>query len=342
MNGFVFEVKRFAVHDGPGLRTTLFLKGCPLRCPWCQNPEGLHLEPRLWYKEADCLRCGNCVAACQERALALDERVHIDQAACVLCKRCLDACPTGALLLDGREVSADEAEETLLQDAVFYAEGGGITLSGGEVMAQWPFALELLRRMRARGVDTAIETACWSSRTCFRAFWGSSTTSSSTSSTSTGAEHRRVLGESNELILANYRYLVEKGADVLVRTPLIPGYTATEANIRAIARFVRLTDANARYELLNFNPLCRSKYAALEEDYPVSGQPFSAGEMEAFYAILREEGIANIVRGVINMPCMQEFLQRAKADRPVYISDVRGRLLPRRRAALHAAGAPLR
>ncbi len=296
MNGFVFEVKRFAVHDGPGLRTTLFLKGCPLRCPWCQNPEGLHLEPRLWYKEADCLRCGNCVAACQERALALDERVHIDQAACVLCKRCLDACPTGALLLDGREVSADEAEETLLQDAVFYAEGGGITLSGGEVMAQWPFALELLRRMRARGVDTAIETCLLVKQDVLSRFLELVDHFIVDIKYFDGAEHRRVLGESNELILANYRYLVEKGADVLVRTPLIPGYTATEANIRAIARFVRLTDANARYELLNFNPLCRSKYAALEEDYPVSGQPFSAGEMEAFYAILREEGIANIVR----------------------------------------------
>ena len=296
MNGFVFEVKRFAVHDGPGLRTTLFLKGCPLRCPWCQNPEGLHLEPRLWYKEADCLRCGNCVAACQERALALDERVHIDQVACVLCKRCLDACPTGALLLDGREVSAAEAEETLLQDAVFYAEGGGITLSGGEVMAQWPFALELLRRMRARGVDTAIETCLLVKQDVLSRFLGLVDHFIVDIKYFDGAEHRRVLGESNELILANYRYLVEKGADVLVRTPLIPGYTATEANIRAIARFVRLTDANARYELLNFNPLCRSKYAALEEDYPVSGQPFSAGEMEAFYAILREEGIANIVR----------------------------------------------
>ena len=296
MNGFVFEVKRFAVHDGPGLRTTLFLKGCPLRCPWCQNPEGLHLEPHLWYKEADCLRCGNCVAACQERALALDERVHIDQAACVLCKRCLDACPTGALLLDGREVSADEAEETLLQDAVFYAEGGGITLSGGEVMAQWPFALELLRRMRARGVDTAIETCLLVKQDVLSRFLELVDHFIVDIKYFDGAEHRRVLGESNELILANYRYLVEKGADVLVRTPLIPGYTATEANIRAIARFVRLTDANARYELLNFNPLCRSKYAALEEDYPVSGQPFSAGEMEAFYAILREEGIANIVR----------------------------------------------
>ena len=296
MNGFVFEVKRFAVHDGPGLRTTLFLKGCPLRCPWCQNPEGLHLEPRLWYKEADCLRCGNCVAACQERALALDERVHIDQAACVLCKRCLDACPTGALLLDGREVSADEAEETLLQDAVFYAEGGGITLSGGEVMAQWPFALELLRRMRARGVDTAIETCLLVKQDVLSRFLELVDHFIVDIKYFDGAEHRRVLGESNELILANYRYLVEKGADVLVRTPLIPGYTATEANIRAIARFVRLTDANARYELLNFNPLCRSKYAALEEDYPVSGQPFSAGDLEAFYAILREEGIANIVR----------------------------------------------
>ena len=296
MNGFVFEVKRFAVHDGPGLRTTLFLKGCPLRCPWCQNPEGLHLEPRLWYKEADCLRCGTCVAACQERALALDERVHIDRAACTLCKRCLDACPTGALLLDGREVSADEAEETLLQDAVFYAEGGGITLSGGEVMAQWPFALELLRRMRARGVDTAIETCLLVKQDVLSRFLELVDHFIVDIKYFDGAEHRRVLGESNELILANYRYLVEKGADVLVRTPLIPGYTATEANIRAIARFVRLTDANARYELLNFNPLCRSKYAALEEDYPVSGQPFGAGEMEAFYAILREEGIANIVR----------------------------------------------
>ena len=296
MNGFVFEVKRFAVHDGPGLRTTLFLKGCPLRCPWCQNPEGLHLEPHLWYKEADCLRCGNCVVSCQERALALDERVHIDRAACTLCKRCLDACPTGALLLDGREVSADEAEETLLQDAVFYAEGGGITLSGGEVMAQWPFALELLRRMRARGVDTAIETCLLVKQDVLSRFLELVDHFIVDIKYFDGAEHRRVLGESNELILANYRYLVEKGADVLVRTPLIPGYTATEANIRAIARFVRLTDANARYELLNFNPLCRSKYAALEEDYPVSGQPFSAGEMEAFYAILREEGIANIVR----------------------------------------------
>ena len=296
MNGFVFEVKRFAVHDGPGLRTTLFLKGCPLRCPWCQNPEGLHLEPRLWYKEADCLRCGNCVAACQERALALDERVHIDQAACVLCGRCLDACPTGALLLDGHEVSADEAEETLLQDAVFYAEGGGITLSGGEVMAQWPFALELLRRMRARGVDTAIETCLLVKQDVLSRFLELVDHFIVDIKYFDGAEHRRVLGESNELILANYRYLVGKSADVLVRTPLIPGYTATEANIRAIARFVRLTDASARYELLNFNPLCRSKYAALEEDYPVSGQPFSAGEMEAFYAILREEGIANIVR----------------------------------------------
>ena len=296
MNGFVFEVKRFAVHDGPGLRTTLFLKGCPLRCPWCQNPEGLHLEPRLWYKEADCLRCGNCVAACQERALALDERVHIDQAACVLCKRCLDACPTGALLLDGREVSADEAEETLLQDAVFYAEGGGITLSGGEVMAQWPFALELLRRMRARGVDTAIETCLLVKQDVLSRFLELVDHFIVDIKYFDGAEHRRVLGESNELILANYRYLVSQGADVLVRTPLIPGYTATEENIRAIARFVHESDAHARCELLNFNPLCRSKYAALEEDYPVSGQPFSAGEMEAFYAILREEGIANIVR----------------------------------------------
>ena len=220
----------------------------------------------------------------------------------------LDACPTGALLLDGREVSADEAEETLLQDAVFYAEGGGITLSGGEVMAQWPFALELLRRMRARGVDTAIETCLLVKQDVLSRFLELVDHFIVDIKYFDGAEHRRVLGESNELILANYRYLVGKSADVLVRTPLIPGYTATEANIRAIARFVRLTDASARYELLNFNPLCRSKYAALEDRYALHAGIFTTSQSR------------------------QTRLHQRRARR----------LLPRGRAALHAAGASLR
>lgn len=296
MNGAIFEVKRFAVHDGPGLRTTLFLKGCPLRCPWCQNPEGLHAEPRLWYREADCLRCGSCAAICPQGALRLDARVHIDQSRCVRCGRCVEACPTGALLFDGREISADEAEEILLQDSVFFENGGGVTLSGGDVMAQWPFALEILRRVHARGIDTAIESCMLVSREILSQFVGVVDHFIMDIKIFDPAEHRRVLRADNAQILDNYRYLVAQGADVLARTPLIPGYTATAENIRAIARFLRETNPNARYELLNFNPLCRSKYAALEEEYPVTGEMLRAEEMDAFYAILREEGIANIVR----------------------------------------------
>ena len=151
MNGTIFEVKRFAVHDGEGLRTTLFLKGCPLRCPWCQNPEGIDSAPALWYNPTVCLGCGGCTAACPNRALTLDGRVHVDRAACIRCGTCVDLCPAGALSLCGREVSSREAADLLLRDRAFFGTDGGVTLSGGEVLLQWEFAAEVLSLCRAEG-----------------------------------------------------------------------------------------------------------------------------------------------------------------------------------------------
>lgn len=297
MNGVIFDCKRFAVHDGAGLRTTLFLKGCPLRCPWCQNPEGLERRAALWYSPAQCLRCGQCASACPAGALTLSEdRVHIDRGACTLCGACVAACPGAALSVAGQTVSAEAAAAMLLRDRPFFGERGGVTLSGGEVLAQWEFAAEVLSLCREAGVHTAVETSMEGPRAALEALLPLTDQFLVDIKYLDPETHRRVLGADNRQILENYRFLVSRGADVTVRTPLIPGYTATEENIGAIACFVRSVQPEGAYELLNFNPLCRSKYAALEQDYPVSGGALSQAELARFYAILAQAGIAHIVK----------------------------------------------
>ncbi len=296
MNGVIFDCKRFAVHDGAGLRTTLFLKGCPLRCPWCQNPEGIDPRPALWHSPAECLNCGRCAASCPEGALTHSGRIHVDRNRCTLCGRCLDVCPAGAMSLTGKTVSVQEAADLLLRDRVFFGSDGGVTLSGGEALMQWEFAAGVLGLCKARGVRTAIETCMLAPRRAVEALLPVTDQFLMDIKYLDPETHRRVLGAGNERILDNYRFLVSQGANVLVRTPLIPGYTATEENIRAIARFIRSVQPDGAYELLNFNPLCRSKYAALERDYPISGGALSKAELDRFYAVLSQEGIAHIVK----------------------------------------------
>lgn len=296
MNGVIFDCKRFAVHDGRGLRTTLFLKGCPLRCPWCQNPEGIDPRPALWHSPAQCLSCGQCVSVCGCGALTRAGRIHVDRDRCVLCGQCVDACPAGAMSLTGQTVSAQEAAALLLRDRLFFGADGGVTLSGGEALNQWEFAAEVLGLCKAEGVHTAIETCMLAPHRAIEALLPVTDQFLVDIKYLDSQTHRRVLGADNRLILENYRFLISQGANVTVRTPLIPDYTATEENIRAIARFVHSIQPDGAYELLNFNPLCRSKYAALERNYPVSGGALLAAEMERFYAILSQEQIAHIVK----------------------------------------------
>jgi len=184
----------------------------------------------------------------------------------------------------------------LLRDKPFFGSGGGVTLSGGEVLMQWEFAAEVLALCGAEGAHTAIETSMMGPRAAFEALLPLVDQFLVDIKLLDPEEHQRLLGADNRQILDNYRFLHERGANVLTRTPLIPGYTDSEENIRSIARFIRSIDPDASYELLNFNPLCRSKYAALEQDYPVQGAALTPGEMDRFYDILRQEGIAHIIK----------------------------------------------
>ncbi len=296
MTGVIFDLKRFAVHDGGGLRSTLFFKGCPLHCPWCQNPEGMDKAPALWYSPKECLQCGTCTAVCPQKALTLDARIHIDRTKCILCGACEDACPGSALRCLGSIVTEEEAAEQLLRDQVFFGRDGGVTLSGGEVLAQWEFAARVLKYCKEKGADTAIETCLLAPRAAVQAMLSVTDHFLADIKILDPDRHRKLLGADNRQILANYEFLVSQGADIRVRTPLIPGYTDTEENIRGIARYIRSVDADAKYELLNFNPLCRSKYAAMEKDYPVEGRAFSKEEMDRFYGFLEQEGIVHIIK----------------------------------------------
>lgn len=296
MNGIIFDCKRFAVHDGAGLRSTLFFKGCPLRCPWCQNPEGIDPKPALWHSPQTCVRCGGSVNACPEGALTLGKRIHVDRTRCTLCGRCVDACPAAAMSVQGRSISAQEAAELLLRDRVFFGESGGVTLSGGEVLMQWQFAAQVLALCKNAGVHTAVESCLLAPPQAIEALLPVTDQFLVDIKFRDPALHKKHLGADNRAILENFEHLLAQDADVLVRTPLIPGYTATDENLRAIARYLRRVAPHTPWELLNFNPLCRGKYAALERDYPVSGGSLTQAELQRFYDILEQESVTNIVK----------------------------------------------
>lgn len=264
----VFDVKRFSVNDGEGIRTTLFIKGCPLRCAWCQNPEGIDPHIRVWYAKNVCAGCRACAAACGEDAIGWDEKgAKIDTGKCTLCGKCVSACPTGAIRFDARPMSVEEALAEIEKDAEFYGKDGGVTLSGGECMASPEFSLAVLKGCRERGIGSAIETSLYAPAETVDAFCETTDRIIADIKLADPARHRAAVGADNALILSNIRRLAKRKADLLVRTPLIPGYTDDEENVEGIAKFVSSLDADVPVELLNFNPMCREKYESLRIPY---------------------------------------------------------------------------
>lgn len=293
--GIIYNIQRFSLHDGPGIRTTVFLKGCPLRCAWCHNPESQRIRPQLSLFESRCLRCGQCFALCPCHQLA-DGAHTVDFQACTACGRCVDGCAAGALEILGRETTAAEAAEEALRDLPFYqTSGGGVTLSGGEPTMQADFAAELLARVRAAGVHTALETCGHAPWASFGKLLPHLDMILYDVKQMDGDKHKAYTGVDNGLILDNLRRLCSRDvqAEIVVRTPVIPGYNDQPENFAALADFLKGMERIPRVELLPYNELAGSKYPRL-------GMTYSPGEVreedgtppDALCALLTVEGIS--------------------------------------------------
>lgn len=330
IHGEIFNIQRFSIHDGPGIRTTVFFKGCPLRCFWCHNPEGLRKAADIQFYAARCIGCGACVSACPEGAQQIImhadgsfERIF-DRALCNACGECVDTCFSGALEKIGQEISAQDVVTEVLRDRGFYtqnsgggatqtsggatqvggANSGGVTLSGGEPMLQPAFARAILAGCKAQGIHTALETS-----TCYR--W--EILESALPLTDLfmidikhldDQKHRAATGVSNVQILANIRRLAYTGKPVIFRTPTIPGVNDTPEEIGAIAAFihelseVRLEDGTRHperfsLELLAFHQLAADKYRSLGLEYPAAAlQPPSKAHMTHLAQVAEAQGIA--------------------------------------------------
>lgn len=297
--GRIFDLQRFSVHDGPGIRTTVFLKGCPLRCRWCQNPEGLERAISLWHFDNLCDRTGRCAEVCPTSAIMLSaSEVSINHAACTACGDCVEACPRNALAFDGRDVSVDEVVEEAVRDAVFHdVSGGGVTFSGGEPLAQAAFVREVAAELKARGVPTTLESS-------FHAPWSAIEPLLDVIDlfivdvkVADPERHRAATGLTNDLILANLTRLaaaLRGSGRVHVRVPMVPGYTATAENLAAIAEIVGAIDPQLPIELMNFNPLASAKYRrmGIAHEFADVSTAFSPAEMSAFRSVFAARGIA--------------------------------------------------
>lgn len=275
--GFVFNIQKYSVHDGPGIRTIVFLKGCALSCRWCSNPESQHTRPELAYNAGRCLeldKCGHCVTACERGAVSRDEegKPRIDRSFCADCAMpCAEACPAQGLLVYGKKRNVNDVLSSVEQDAAFYSRsGGGMTLSGGEPLLQADFALALLRQARVRRLKTAVETCGMVPAATVRAAAPYLSFVLFDIKHMDSAAHEAQTGLPNARILENFRILAEEFPDlpILARTPVIPGFNDSEEVIAAIAAFLK-PYARVNYEMLPYHRLGTQKYHFLGRRPPM-------------------------------------------------------------------------
>lgn len=275
-SGVVFDIKRFAIHDGPGIRTTVFLKGCPLNCVWCHNPEGVGQGLDLWSRPGRCAGCGACAEACSRDAVTVENgRPVTDRGRCVICGDCVTACPTGAREIVGRDMSAAEVMKEAERDRVFYEEsGGGVTFCGGEPLMQPEFLLSCLNEARRSGLHTAVDTTCHAPWEIIRRAAESADMFLCDLKHMDPAAHEKLTGAGNELILENVVRLAASAKRLIVRIPVIPGLNDSRENIEASGRFIASLGGGISADLLPYNEGGRSKLERL-------GRDGRAGELQA-------------------------------------------------------------
>lgn len=272
MKGTIFDIQRFSVHDGPGIRTTVFLKGCPLRCKWCHNPEGLRKERQLQFFSEACIGCGKC-----------GTRERLSDA---------EGCPSGALKICGREIDTEELLAEVLKDRDFYGQDGGVTFSGGECLIWAEFLAEILALLKEQGIHTAVDTSGYVPWEAFEKTEPFTDLYLYDIKCATERLHKEATGVSNRLILENLQKLARCGKPIWIRTPVIPGVNDNEGELEAIAEIVAWTSNVQKVTLMPYHTLGKSKYATLGMEAPYhTEQMISKDALQGYKEIFRRKNI---------------------------------------------------
>lgn len=301
IKGLVLEIQRMSTEDGPGIRTTVFTKGCPLNCAWCHNPESISSRPQVFWHSTACLGCGTCEAACPEGAVSISENgVTIKRQLCTGCGACAEACPSASIELLGKEWTAADLAAELARDRAFYEKsGGGVTVSGGESTLQREFTAALLKELRGLGISTALDTCGLFHKSAIDEIFPFANLILYDLKESDPELHRNFTGVSNEIIIENLRLAAAVAKNsvypegIWIRTPVIPGMTARKDNMTAIGKIISGLPAGVvkRWDLCAFNNLCADKYTRLGMDWRCASTPLVSKElMDELYSAACDSG----------------------------------------------------
>jgi pyruvate formate lyase activating enzyme len=291
--GIVFDIQRFSIHDGPGIRTIVFLKGCPMSCLWCSNPESQKLEPEIMRQQEQCIYCGRCAGVCPAEAISPKAPGVIDREKCIGCGECASICPTGALVLKGETKTVEQVVREVAKDAITYRKsGGGVTLSGGEPLVQWQFAVELLKAFKSQGWHTAMETNGIGSDEAIEAVFPHVDLVLLDIKAMDALKHKDFTGVLPDRVHRNAQR-ISQIAKVTVRVPTIPGFNANDQEFNKIAEFAKTLNNVDAIHILPYHTYGSNKYEMLDVEYPLGFdvKPLEPHDVEGLRKIVESHGL---------------------------------------------------